>query len=742
MNRIWVLIIPVCFYLVQGAKPVSLAVASETSSIADADSATTASWQPAASQPANGNPMIQMLVQQVSSDSMLTTIEKLEDFGTRYEFSPKRDLAADYLFKKFKSLGYTVESDWFVHDAAQFVDLASAGNDSIWCAGITESGSMIVFSADQGRTWSVLYTAANFAIHSIVFSNHLEGWICGSHKSILHTIDGGHSWEFQMGGGAEKDVFYDIDFSANGLGIAVGNAGIVRSEDFGKHWQKIELPHPQFMPVTFFNKAFVFDGLNAWLAGSSGTIGVSHDGGLTWGVQNTWLSAILESIYFYDEQRGVAVGEQSTILTTTNGGRNWHRCKSIEATGLNFVDAVMADSSTIIAASADGRLFRSIDTGATWQEEYNSIANPGGMKWQGSILQLQDASLAACFSYTTIIVKPFGEVWRSCADVLPQSLTRRSRNIVATRQGDVTPAHEVVLCAHYDSISDQPLSSAPGANDNASGVSALIEAARLVKDLSFASTIRFIAFAGEEVGLLGSKHYCGKAAARGDDIVAAINCDMIGCPVDNQINRFVIGGANKNRSLIDSVIVYNQRYQLGADLNAIAGLVFGSDHRAFTEAGYEALLFSQATRDEIDQDPNYHQTTDLSGTIHPGFLRLGGQLALVTLAEIARPLAAVGVETPQSPPQGQTDPAFALTQNYPNPFNASTRIEFTLAQRSHVEAAVYNLAGQKVSTLIDQPLASGLHSLQWLPGDLGSGLYFLVIKTEHWHDVKMMHLIR
>jgi hypothetical protein len=106
-------------------------------------------------------------------------------------------------------------------------------------------------------------------------------------------------------------------------------------------------------------------------------------------------------------------------------------------------------------------------------------------------------------------------------------------NVIAGHTGYLWPDSIHILGAHYDSIvtgnAHDPFAKAPGADDNASGVAALLETARLFKEHGYEpeNTIQFIAFAAEELGLHGSRFHANRAAANKEGIVMMINNDMI-----------------------------------------------------------------------------------------------------------------------------------------------------------------------------------------------------------------------
>ncbi len=101
-----------------------------------------------------------------------------------------------------------------------------------------------------------------------------------------------------------------------------------------------------------------------------------------------------------------------------------------------------------------------------------------------------------------------------------------SDNVIATKTGTVYPNEYVIIGGHYDSYTGS--SSAPGADDNASGTCGVMEVARILAPYTYDRTIIFCAFSGEEYGLYGSAAYASWCDAQNLNILGYLNMDMIG----------------------------------------------------------------------------------------------------------------------------------------------------------------------------------------------------------------------
>ena len=115
------------------------------------------------------------------------------------------------------------------------------------------------------------------------------------------------------------------------------------------------------------------------------------------------------------------------------------------------------------------------------------------------------------------------------------------KNIICQKHGRTNKF--VLICGHYDTILgdnfEDTVSRAPGANDNASGVAAILEIARILFSIDSKYTIRFVLFSGEEQDLRGSEHYADAITRKNEDLSLVINLDMIGVPDYHALNTTI-----------------------------------------------------------------------------------------------------------------------------------------------------------------------------------------------------------
>jgi Zn-dependent M28 family amino/carboxypeptidase len=228
-----------------------------------------------------------------------------------------------------------------------------------------------------------------------------------------------------------------------------------------------------------------------------------------------------------------------------------------------------------------------------------------------------------------------------------------ARNLEVEIPGGQRSREVVVVGAHYDSVFGSP-----GANDNGSGVAALIELARLLQGANPARTLRLVAFVNEEPpfftsGEMGSQLYARRARERGERVSAMLSLETLGYYSDeprSQRYPFPLGllypatgnfvgfvGNLASAPLVRRCVgLFRAAVAFPSEGGALPGAIPGvgwSDHWSFWEAGYPAVMVTDTA---LYRYPWYHAPGDTPGRLDYG------RLARVThgLAGVAAGLAA------------------------------------------------------------------------------------------------------
>ena len=176
---------------------------------------------------------------------------------------------------------------------------------------------------------------------------------------------------------------------------------------------------------------------------------------------------------------------------------------------------------------------------------------------------------------------------------------RKWKNVVGTIKGKGRPADITMIIAHFDSISKQPESIAPGADDNGSGTAALLEIARVLSNVRLRDTVEFVIFSNEEQGHLGSKHFAKKAKSEGLNLKGVVNLDIIGYnnpPISKPQDKVDLIESTKSvmraaRSRIFKILYPNGRVTIaGRGENRRLVQVTSAVMKKYTKLGVNALV--------------------------------------------------------------------------------------------------------------------------------------------------------
>jgi hypothetical protein len=211
------------------------------------------------------------------------------------------------------------------------------------------------------------------------------------------------------------------------------------------------------------------------------------------------------------------------------------------------------------------------------------------------------------------------------------------RNLEVVRTGRSLPDEIIVVGAHYDSVVG-----CPGANDNGTGVAAVIELSRLLASRELSRTVRFVLFVNEEPPFfqtddMGSLHYARRAKERGERIVAMFSLETMGHFSDedgsqhypfpfsffypSRGNFIAFVGNLSSQSLVrHAVRSFRRQASIPSEGAAVPGGITGvgwSDHWAFWQQGYPGVMVTDTAPFRYE---HYHTPLDTPDRVHSGHL--------------------------------------------------------------------------------------------------------------------------
>ncbi len=239
-------------------------------------------------------------------------------------------------------------------------------------------------------------------------------------------------------------------------------------------------------------------------------------------------------------------------------------------------------------------------------------------------------------------------------------------NVVAVLPGTSMPETQVLVTGHYDSLNLVPLpghpveeasdnvaerpvydwtqadAPAPGANDDASGTAVTMELARVLSRYEFPKTLVFIAFAGEEQGLIGSTLHAQQARRNGQAIEAVLNNDIVGGVTSGDGRTGNSSVSLYSNEVMDSASQQLARYAREIGERYLPSMTVstiymqdrlgrGGDHTPFQQEGYAAVRFSTPYEDYAHQ----HSATDLAEFVSVPYVARVARINAAVAASLA-----------------------------------------------------------------------------------------------------------
>ncbi|MDO9512177.1 MAG: M28 family peptidase [Bacteroidales bacterium] len=335
-------------------------------------------------------------------------------------------------------------------------------------------------------------------------------------------------------------------------------------------------------------------------------------------------------------------------------------------------------------------LFQILDfTVDTFPEIFNYVSEVDTNKIMDAIQHLQDYGTRYCLDTNAVHaqnwIKEKMEGLGLSVELqdFPLWSLDPSDNVIASYPGTVLPDEYVIVGAHYDSYASG--NNAPGADDNASGTSGVLEIARILSQYDFEKTLIFCAFSAEEMGLVGSDAYVNRCKNQGMNILGYFNLDMIGYRAP--------GNGLFTDMIYPSTATPLANFYKGTtalyveDFPTNTGFLSGgdSDHTSFNNYGYQGIF---PFEDDHGYSPFIHSAADTIGKSvnSPELAVKFVQSSLAAAACLAIPVQNVGIANQNTK---------KLVKILSNPSGKNIRFTYTGPKAMY---SVYSINGQLISS--------------------------------------------
>ena len=225
----------------------------------------------------------------------------------------------------------------------------------------------------------------------------------------------------------------------------------------------------------------------------------------------------------------------------------------------------------------------------------------------------------------------YANTWTGSGEAAP--------NVIGIQRGTLYPDTYVVCGSHFDSFSYEAMyggGTAPGADDNATGVASVLESARIMTQYEFEYSIIYCAYGCEEMGLYGSEAYASRCQEQGMDIIGYFNNDMNGYLYGDQIHIDCIY-PNSVEPIGTYYMNVGEVYYPEVPIRHVNFTQGDSDHTSFNNHGYMGIY---PFEDYQNHSPYIHTPNDIIGTSVTSFemSQQFCQMNIACLAEIANPI--------------------------------------------------------------------------------------------------------
>jgi photosystem II stability/assembly factor-like uncharacterized protein len=285
---------------------------------------------------------------------------------------------------------------------------------NVWATG---QDGLIIHTTDGGTTWDSIPNGATQGIYTVEFINADTGFVggrdngpgalVGTNTLIQRTTDGGLTWEFQNLPGGSQNLLMDLDFVEGPpgepmRGTSVGGlAHVWVTNDYGETWEAASGDCGEGN----FNSCFFADSITGWFVGTPSnvkpyTIMFTDDGCKSFAEQTDPNEVKLNGVCFGTDLKGLAVGNSGAILFTSDGGANWEQSADEDISVTTWFSVFLSATGKAWAVGNNGRILYSTDWGQTWETQESGVTEP---LWEVHFINDNEGWIVGGFSENVIL---------------------------------------------------------------------------------------------------------------------------------------------------------------------------------------------------------------------------------------------------------------------------------------------------------------------------------------------------
>jgi photosystem II stability/assembly factor-like uncharacterized protein len=627
-------------------------------------------------------------------------------------------------------------------DWAKTIAIHPENPNIIWVGGMIGSDNIIFYSEDGGAFWTevpetVVGILSEEEITQLKFCKNNSSWLIAittdfsiwSEGKYYSSEDGGETW--------------NNPFDTRTKGVSLIDLLLYfSSPPPRKSISEASTP----TDTTWF----------VIVVGEEGTVSRSWDG-ITFDSTNIGTTADLSDVSIADSNHAIVVSMVGEVFYTTDGGDSWIQ-GTIDSKYLWLSAVAHKSVDTAYTVGAYGITFRTIDAGATWTELSEGTRNlllsvhfpnpsigyacglnstilktsDAGQTWTELSLGVIDKLESVFFTHadTGYVVGTLGKI-RKTVDG-GTNWTQQTSGTDQNLKSIHFPTSQTGYAVGNDGVFKT--TNGGGSWDNVDPTTTFI----------LESTFFTDADTGLAVGLNGTIRKTTDGGGSWTTIPSGTMATLESVHFPDMQAGYIVGESGVMLKSTDGGESWND-VGIGEETSSYYSVHFTSPTEGYAVGMGFAMPGQYGTvLQTTDGGDNW---TELLGVSHTANILSAVHFPDADTGYIVGyggTIIRVGTDIETSIPEESITQhnRFQLFQNYPNPFNPITEISFSLPMLSNVKLEIFNIKGQKVTTLVNQHLSPGHYKYKWDGSEVASGVYFYRLQAGDFSQVKKMLLIK